>query len=75
MILKVIYEFPPIPARNFDYRAIDESTYDCGEIDGETMRPTNPNIEGWGATEHEAVMDLLRKRLDAHESCFDLVEA
>lgn len=43
----------PIPNRSMDWSAIDDDTYDLGS-------PT-----GWGATEQEAIADLLEQLEDA----------
>ena len=48
------YDPPPIPIRQFDWSAIDDDTYEPG-------CPI-----GWGATEQEAINDLLEK-LNEHE--------
>lgn len=48
------YDPPPIPMRSFDWKAIDEDTYDGGEA--EPM--------GLGATEAEAIADLLAQLED-----------
>ena len=45
--------YPPIPPRRFDWCAIDEDTYD-GAPDSH-----NRNMIGYGATEQEAIDDLL----------------
>ena len=48
------YDPPPIPIRLFDWSAIDDDTYEPG-------CPI-----GWGATEQEAINDLLEK-LNEHK--------
>jgi len=48
--IKTHYEPPPIPVRNCDWTAIDDDTYDG---------PGCP--VGWGATEQEAIDDLIEK--------------
>lgn len=47
------YDFPPIPDRSCDWSAIDDDTYDGAE---DSHCPI-----GRGATEAEAVADLLEK--------------
>lgn len=47
MQIKTYFDPPPIPVRSFDWRAIDDATYD-----GEGC-PI-----GWGATEAEAIANL-----------------
>lgn len=51
------HEFPPIPLRNFDWSAVDDQTYDGAE-------DSNCPI-GRGATEREAILDLLTQLEDA----------
>lgn len=51
MKIKTYYDPPPIPLRNFDWTAIDDETYG-GD-------PGNPI--GRGATEKEAIADLLEQ--------------
>jgi hypothetical protein len=48
LVIKTAHEPPPIPTRKFDWSAIDDNTYD-----GEGC-PC-----GYGATEGDAVLDLL----------------
>ena len=55
MDLKTTFEYPPIPIRNLDWSAIDNSTYDG---------PGSPI--GTGATEAEAILDLL-EQIEARE--------
>jgi len=50
MRIKTECHWPPIPDRNHDWSAIDDNTYDG---------PGSPM--GWGATEQEAIEDLLRQ--------------
>ena len=50
MKIETSYEYPPIPMRNFDWSAIDSSTYDGMGC------PV-----GRGRTEIEAVRDLLEQ--------------
>jgi hypothetical protein len=45
--------YPPIPLRCFDWSAIDADTYDGAEDS------SNRSHVGWGATEQEAIADLL----------------
>ena len=47
--IKTYYNPPPIPQRNYDWAAIDDSTYG-----GEPSDPV-----GFGKTEEEAIRDLL----------------
>lgn len=56
MKIRTSYDCPPIPWRNFDWSAIDEDTYDvdCDEDGFFTNCPI-----GHGATEQEAIADLL----------------
>lgn len=48
--------FPPIPIRSFDWSAIDSDTYDG---DGSPV--------GRGATEQEAISDLLEQLVETGE--------
>ena len=50
MKIKTRFDYPPIPVRNMDWSAIDDDTY-CGE--GCPI--------GHGATEQEAIADLLEQ--------------
>ncbi len=54
MNIRTEYVFPPVPIRNFDWSAVDNDTYDG---------PRCPI--GWGATEQEAITDLLRQLSEA----------
>jgi hypothetical protein len=47
-------EYPPIPQRNFDWRAFHEGDEEC------------PARHGWGASADEALADL--SRLDAERA-------
>lgn len=49
--IRTTHEFPPIPIRLFDWIATDDSTYD-----GDGHHPM-----GYGATEQEAISDLLEQ--------------
>jgi len=48
--IRTHHEFPPIPLRDFDWAAVDDSTYDG---------PGCP--VGYGKTEAEAIADLLEQ--------------
>ena len=50
MKIRTEYVYPPIPIRQFDWSAVDDDTYDG---------PGCPI--GTGATEQEAIDDLLRQ--------------
>lgn len=52
--IRTTYVYPPIPVRDFDWSAIDDSTYD-GE--GSPI--------GYGPTEEAAIADLLAQLADA----------
>jgi len=49
---------PPIPFRGFDWSAIDSNTYDA-DFDYESGCFTSKSPQGTGATEFEAINDLL----------------
>jgi len=55
--IKTSFDYPPIPIRSFDWSAIDDDTY-CGCE--ECHCPV-----GHGATEQEAIADLMEKTSDA----------
>ena len=52
------FEYPPIPVRDMDWSAIDEDTYDV-DCDQDGFFSTSP--VGRGATEQEAITDLLEQ--------------
>lgn len=51
------YVHPPIPMRNCDWQAVDDLTYEGG-------KPI-----GWGATEQEAIDDLLEQICNEEDVC------
>lgn len=55
MKIRTTYVYSPIPIRQFDWSAIDDDTYEPG-------RPI-----GTGATEQEAVADLLQQIEEASD--------
>lgn len=57
MRIRTDYVYPPIPDRRFDWSAVDDDTYDGAE---DSHCPI-----GRGATEAEAVADLLQQIEDA----------
>lgn len=52
------FDYPPIPVRDMDWSAVDDSTYDC-DCDQDGFFSTCPI--GHGATEQEAIDDLLEQ--------------
>ena len=54
MKIRTTHDPKPIPDRQFDWSAIDESTYDGAEDSSER------HMVGYGPTEAEAIEDLLR---------------
>lgn len=52
------FDYPPIPVRDMDWSAVDDSTYDC-DCDQDGFFSTCPI--GRGATEQEAIDDLLEQ--------------
>lgn len=50
------FDYPPIPVRYMDWSALDADTYDC-DCDQDGYFTTSPI--GHGATEQEAIADLL----------------
>jgi hypothetical protein len=53
MMIRTEFVYPPIPVRHFDWSAVDDDTYD-GSEDSSTRGQI-----GYGATEAEAVADLM----------------
>lgn len=51
------HEYPPIPIRDMDWSAVDDQTYDGS--------PSDP--VGTGATEQEAIDDLMEKINERNE--------
>jgi hypothetical protein len=58
MKIRTDFWMKPIPARQFDWSAIDDDTYDGAPDAG-------PQAVGYGATEAEAVADLMAQLEDA----------
>jgi hypothetical protein len=58
--IKTNYDFPPIPVRHFDWSAIDSDTYDA-DFDYELGQYVSKCLMGHGATEAEAIADLLEQ--------------
>lgn len=56
--IRTTHEFPPIPIRSMDWSAIDDDTYDV-DCDQDGFFSTSP--VGHGATEQEAINDLLQQ--------------
>lgn len=59
LLIKTDFVYPPIPIRSFDYMAYDDLTYDPD--------PECRSVVGWGATEEEAVRDLINLIEDEEE--------
>jgi hypothetical protein len=60
--IKTNFDYPPIPIRKLDWSAIDSNTYDAsyeGEDESGSVWKCSPS--GHGATEEEAVNDLIEK--------------
>jgi hypothetical protein len=57
--MRIVTEYvcPPIPYRDFDWRAYDGDTYD----------PESNQPVGWGATKEWAIADLLRQLEEAND--------
>jgi hypothetical protein len=62
--IKTSFVYPPIPTRNHDWQAYDANTYDC-DCDENGFFSTSPL--GHGATEQEAIADLLQQIEDRAE--------
>ena len=56
------HDYPPIPDRSMDWSAVDHDTYDC-DCDERGFFSLGP--VGHGATEQEAIADLLMQMEDA----------
>lgn len=54
--IKTDFWMKPGPSRQFDWSAIDDNTYDC-DCDQDGFFSTSPI--GYGATEQEAIDDLI----------------
>lgn len=63
MNIQTTYDAKPIPVRCFDWSAVDDDTYDGAEDSGRLARAI-----GFGATEAEAIADLLEKIEEAKDS-------
>jgi hypothetical protein len=61
MKIKTSFDYPPIPVRSFDWSAIDTDTYD-----GDPRSPI-----GYGATEQEAIGDLLSQMEEDAEASYE----
>lgn len=60
--LETNFDYPPIPSRNFDWSAIDGNTYDASyEGEDENGHHWRCSPSGHGATEQEAINDLLEQ--------------
>jgi hypothetical protein len=55
--------YPPIPIRNLDWCAVDDNTYD---VDCDENGYFSHSPYGTGATESEAINDLLDQLEDTH---------
>jgi hypothetical protein len=56
--IRTSFDYPQIPVRDMDWSAVDDSTYDC-DCDQDGFFSTCPI--GHGATEQQAIDDLLEK--------------
>lgn len=56
--VRTTHDYPPIPVRDMDWSAIDDDTYDV-DCDGDGFFSNCP--VGRGATEQEAIADLLEQ--------------
>jgi hypothetical protein len=62
MTIQTSYWPKPIPSRNFDWSAIDADTYDASyEGEDENGSHWKASPQGFGATEQEAIEDLLEQ--------------
>ena len=51
------YVYPPIPVRDWDWRAYDDDTYDGSP----------GQVTGWGRTEQEAIEDFKQRWQDRYD--------
>jgi hypothetical protein len=58
MRIRTNFDYPPIPVRDCDWSAVDDDTYDF-DCDQDGFFSTCP--VGRGATEEEAIADLLEQ--------------
>lgn len=56
--VRTTFEYPPIPVRDMDWSAVDDSRYDC-DCDQDGFFSNCPI--GRGPTEQEAIDDLLEQ--------------
>ena len=66
MKIRTTHDPKPIPDRSYDWTAIDDDTYDGADDSGERT------MVGCGATEAEAVEDLMRLKQERAEYFEDL---
>lgn len=60
MNIKTHYVHPPIPTRNCDWCAVDDDVYDGAEDAHPSCR-----LVGYGATEQEAIADLILQTIES----------
>jgi hypothetical protein len=58
--IRTSHDYPPIPVRNMDWSAINDDTYDC-DCDQDGF--LSLGHIGHGATEQEAIEDLLEMEM------------
>lgn len=56
--VRTTHDYPPIPIRNMDWSAVDDDTYD---VDCHQDGFFSTSLVGRGATEQEAIADLLEQ--------------
>lgn len=62
MTIKTNFDYPPIPTRSMDWSAYDSDTYDASyEGEDENGHHWKSSPVGHGATEQEAIDDLLEQ--------------
>lgn len=60
--LSTVFEYPPIPIRSMDWSCVDDDTYDASfEGSDESGDQWKSSPVGRGATEQEAIQDLLEQ--------------
>ena len=64
-------ERTPIPLRNFDWLAYDADQDVCGDPDCSCRAHV---VQGWGATEYEAILEWVRELLDRTDAPMPVIE-
>lgn len=69
IVIHTSFVYPPIPSREMDWSAVDDNTYDASfEGSDESGDHWKQSAHGVGATEQEAIADLL-EQLEEEAPC------